>query len=93
MDAGTVFVCDAAQLVDACYQGTDEAEVDEGDEASIVSGPVVCEEGCDGPGGAEDTDDEEDEDVGWCQGVVARVDVHEVGKHAEGGDLGEDVIS
>ena len=48
---------------------------------------MVREEGGDGPGGGEDADDEEHEDVVWGEGVVGVVDVDEVGEHAEGGDL------
>ena len=65
-DRGAVFVGDAAQFVDACDKGADEAEIDEGGEARVFTGAVVGEEGCDGPGCAEDTDDEEDEDVVGC---------------------------
>lgn len=39
---------------------------------------MVGEEGADCPGGGEDADDEEDEDVVWCEGVVGCVDVYEV---------------
>jgi len=69
---------DAAEFVDACDEGADETEVDEGDEEAIGFGAVVGEEGADCPGGGEDADDEEDEDVVWCEGVVGCVDVHEV---------------
>ena len=48
---------------------------------------MVGEEGCDGPGGAEDGDYEEDEDVIGGEGIGFRVDVDEVGEHAERGDL------
>ena len=40
---------------------------------------MVGEEREEGPGGAEDGDDEEEEDVGWGQGVGGAVDVDEVG--------------
>ena len=91
-DRGAVFVGDAAQFVDACDKGADEAEIDEGGEARVFTGAVVGEEGCDGPGSAKDTDDEEDEDVVGCQGVVAGVDVDEICEHAEGGDLGGELV-
>ncbi len=91
--AGAVFACDAAQLVDACDERGDEAEVDEGYEEGVVFRTVVGEEGADCPGGGEDGHDEEDEDVVGCQGVVASVDVDEVGQHAEGGDLERRVVS
>lgn len=65
-DRGAVLVGDAAQFVDACDEGADEAEIDEGGEACVVTGAVVGEEGCDGPGSAKDTDNEEDEDVVRC---------------------------
>jgi hypothetical protein len=35
-DVRAVFMGDAAQLVDACDQGADEAEVDKGDEEGVV---------------------------------------------------------
>lgn len=40
---------------------------------------MVGEEGCDGPDGCEDGDNEEDKDIVGCEGVVAGVDVDEVG--------------
>ena len=87
-DRGAILAADAAQFVDACDEGADEAEIDERGEACVLTGAMVGEEGCDGPGSAQDTDDEEDENVVGCQGVVAGVDVNEVCEHAEGGDLG-----
>lgn len=83
-----VLVRYAAQLVYTCDQGADEAEIDEGDEAGVGFRAVVGEEGADCPGAGKDGDDEEDEDVGWCEGIVTGVDVDEVGQHAESGDLG-----
>ena len=65
-DRSTVFVGYAAQLVDACDQGADEAEVDEGDEEGVVLGAAVGEEGADCPGRCEHGDDEEDEDIVGC---------------------------
>jgi hypothetical protein len=86
-DGGAVFAGDAAQFVYACDQGPDEAQVDERDEACIVTRTVVGEEGCNCPGGTQHGDDEEDEDIGRGKGVVAGVDVDEVGEHTEGWDL------
>jgi hypothetical protein len=77
----------AAEFVYAGNESTDETEVDEGDEHAVVFGPVVGEEGADCPCRGEHADDEEDEDVVWCEGVVGGVDVHEVGQHAECWDL------
>lgn len=48
---------------------------------------MVGEEREDGPGGGEDRDDEEDEDVVGCQGIVGGVDVDKPGEHAESRDL------
>ncbi len=76
---GAVLVGDAAELVDGGDQGAEEEEVDDADEDGVGFGAVVGEERGDGPGGAEDGDDEEDEDVGGREGVVAGVDVDEVG--------------
>jgi len=52
---------------------------------------VVGEEGKDRPGGAEDGDDEENEDVVRCEGVLTGVDVYEVGEHAECGNQSDDL--
>jgi len=68
-DVCAVLTRDAAQFVDASDEGADEAEVDEGYEQRVVFGAVVGEEGADCPGRSEDGDDEEDEDVVWCEGV------------------------
>ena len=48
---------------------------------------MVGEEGANGPGGAQDGDDEEDENVVRSQGVIIGVDMDEVGEHAKGWDL------
>ncbi len=76
-----------AQLVDAGDEGADEAEVNEGDEEGVGARAVVGEQRGDGPGGAEDRDDEQDQDVVRGESVGFRVDVDEPGEHAEGGDL------
>jgi len=64
-DVGAVFHGDEAQVVDAGDEGADETEVDEADEAGVGFRTVVGEESADCPGGGEDGDDEEDEDVCW----------------------------
>jgi len=74
-EIGAVRIADAAQLVVGGDEGTDEAEVDEGDEEGGAAGGAEAEEGRDRPGAGEDGDDEEDEDVGWREfiyRVVAR---------------------
>lgn len=48
---------------------------------------MVDEECANGPHGAEDGDDKEDEDGGGRELVVVGIDVDEVGEHAQGGDL------
>lgn len=82
-----VLVGDVAEGVDGADEGPDEEEVDEADEARVVGGAVVGEEGCNGPGEGEDGDDEEDKDIVGGEGVRAVVDVHEVGEHAHCWDL------
>lgn len=62
-DAGAVGLCDPAEVVDACDQGANEAQVDEADEARVGLGAVIAEEREDGPGCPQDGDNEEDEDV------------------------------
>jgi len=47
---------------------------------------MVGEEGADCPGGGEDADDKEDEDVVRCEGIVRGIDVYEVCQHAKGWD-------
>jgi len=85
-DARAVLFCDAPELVDACDEGADETEVDEADEEGVVFGAVVGEEGCDRPGRSQHGDDEEDEDVSRCEGIIGGIDVDEVCEHAKGGD-------
>jgi hypothetical protein len=86
--AGAIVAADVAQGADAADEGADDAQVDEGDEVGVVARAVVGEEGEDAPDGGEDGDDEEDEDGGGREAVLLVVDVHEVGEHAEGWDLG-----
>ena len=86
---GAVRVPDEAELVDTCDECTDEAKINEGDEEGVGFGAVVGEECCNGPGGAQDGNDEQDEDVVRGEGVGFGVDVYEVGKHAEGWYLWE----
>lgn len=86
-----VCVGDAAEVVDACDEGADKAEVDKGDEAGVCGGAVVGEEGEDGPGEGEDGDDEEDEDGGGGESVGVVVFFDEPGEHADGGDQSEDL--
>lgn len=58
-----VGVLDLAQVDDAGDEAAEEAEVDKGDEHSVVGGSRVVEQREEGPGEGEDGDDEEDEDV------------------------------
>jgi len=76
-----------AQLHDSTNESADKEQVDERDEEGVSFGAVVGKEGCDGPGGAEDGDDEENKDVVWCECVVRGVDMYEPGEHAECWDL------
>ena len=55
-------VCDAAQLVNSCYEGADEEEVHEGDEGAAGAGTEVQDEGSCCPGEGEGCDNEEDKD-------------------------------
>jgi len=81
-DSRAVGVGDEAQLIDTGDEGAHKTEIDEGDEEGIGARAVVGEERGDGPGGGEDADDEENEDVVGCEGVVGVVYVDEVGEHA-----------
>jgi len=65
-DMGAVLATDATQFVDTCDEGPDETEIDEGDKEGVVFRSVVGEESADCPGGGEDGDNEEDEDVVGC---------------------------
>jgi hypothetical protein len=56
-DAGAVGASNEAQVVDACYQGADECEIDESDEAGVCLATVVAKQCADGPGRPEDRDD------------------------------------
>lgn len=86
-------MADEAEFVDTSDECADETEVDEGDEEGVGFCAMVGEEGCDGPGGAQHRDNEEHEDVVWREGVGFRVDMDEVGEHAEGWDLREKEVS
>ena len=61
--ARTICACNEAELVDTCDECADETEVNEGDEESVGACAVVREQRCDGPGGAQDGDDEKNEDI------------------------------
>ncbi|KFY45031.1 hypothetical protein V495_03139 [Pseudogymnoascus sp. VKM F-4514 (FW-929)] len=78
-EAGTPQQRKGSRGVDAPDEGADEGEVDEGDEAGVVLGAVVGEEGADGPDDGEDDDDEEDEDGVGGEGVGGDVEVDEPG--------------
>lgn len=84
---GAVGGGDAAQLVDGGYEGAEEANVDEGDEAGVIGGAVVGEEGEEGPGEGEGGHDEEEEDGGWGERVGGLVAVDEPCEHTNSGDL------
>ena len=58
-DAGAVGVGDAAEFIDAGYEGADEAKVDEGDIEGRSLGGFAAEESDDGPHGCDGGDDEE----------------------------------
>jgi hypothetical protein len=68
----------SAKFVDTSDKCADEAEIDEGDEEGVGAGAVVGEECCDGPHGAEDGDDEQDEDVVGSEEVILVVNVYKV---------------
>lgn len=63
---------DAAKLVYASYEGSDEAEIDEGDEDGGFTGRFAADESGNCPGGSKDRDDEEGQDVDWCKLVCFR---------------------
>lgn len=48
-EVGTVGIGDASEFVDACYEGTDKGEVDEGDKEGGVACAEICYNSCDGP--------------------------------------------
>ncbi len=58
---------DAAKLVYPGYEGSDEAEIDEGDEDGGFAGRFAAEKSGNCPGGSKDRDDEEGEDVSRCK--------------------------
>ncbi|KFY12334.1 hypothetical protein V491_06832, partial [Pseudogymnoascus sp. VKM F-3775] len=78
----------ASRGVDSPDEGTDEREINESDEAGVVFGTVVGEEGANGPDDGENDDDEEDEDGVGCEGVGFDVEVDEPREHAYYWDLG-----
>ncbi len=64
-----VGVCDEAELVYACDEGTEEEEVDEGDERGGALGSRVPDEGVDAPEDGDYGDDEENENERGCYHV------------------------
>lgn len=83
-----VGVLDLAQVVDAGDEAAEEAEVDEGDEHSVVGGSRVVEQREEGPGECEDGDDEEDQDVVGGEGVCVVEFLDKPAEHANRGYLG-----
>jgi len=61
--AGAVLVADEAELVDAGYECSYEAEVDEGYEPGVLLRSVIAEERADGPYCSQYGGYEEDKDV------------------------------
>lgn len=53
---------------------------------------MVGEECCDGPDCCEDGDDEENEDMIGCEGILLAVHIDKVGEHTECWDLGGQVL-
>lgn len=69
VEVAAAFGRDAAQLVDGCDEGAEEAGIDEGDEDGGAFCVGVADEGFEDPDAGEDGDDEEDEDVAWGEHV------------------------
>jgi len=76
-----VGICYSTKLIYTCYESAHEAEIDKGHEEGIRARSVVGEERSDSPGCSEYRDDEENENVVWCQGVVGSILMHEPCKH------------
>lgn len=66
-DARAVGAGDHAQRVHGADEGADEEQVDDRDELRVRGRAVVAEERVDGPGEGDDGDDEEHQDVVWCE--------------------------
>lgn len=71
-DTRTILLGDAAELVYAGYEGSDEAEIDKGDEDGGFAGRLPTVESGNRPGGSKNRDDEEGQDVSWCKLVCFR---------------------
>lgn len=87
LNVGAVGARDPTEVVHAGDQSANEAEVDETDEARIGLATVVAEQGEDGPGRAEDRDNEQYQNVCRSEEVVLIVAADKVGKHSEKGNL------
>lgn len=77
--ASAVCARDKAQLVDTCDESAKEAQIDECDEDCGAFCCGEADEGIDGPEDGDYADDEEDQDVGWCELVCFEVAVDKVG--------------
>lgn len=62
-EVGAILVADATELVDGGDEGTNEAEINDGDKDGRAFGRAVADQGRESPCACEDGDDEHCEDV------------------------------
>lgn len=79
------------QIPDRGDEGPDETQVDDRHEERIVRRAVVTEQGEDGPSQTEHRNNEQDQNIVWCQRIVFNIAVDEPSKHAHGWDQCEDL--
>jgi len=82
LDISAVRIADKAEFINGSDEGAKEAEVDDGDEAAVASGTVVCDEAEDAIGYGEGGGDEKDEYVIRGKYVGVEILTQEVGEHA-----------
>lgn len=61
---------DEAKLIDCCNEGSEEAEIDEGDKDRRALGAAEPEQGVEAPEHREGADNKEDQDIRRCQLVI-----------------------
>lgn len=87
--ARAVGLADATEVVNTGDEGSEHEQIDKGDEHGDERVAFELEECDDGPGGSDNSDDEEDEDFDWWSDSGIGVFVHEVCEHTPYRDEGD----
>jgi len=90
-DVRAVGVCYSTKLIYTGYESPHEAEIDKGHEVGVGARSVVDEESSDSPDCSEYRDDEENENVVWCQSVIGSILMDEPCKHSKRRDQSDNL--